>query len=82
VKKSVKLLMLLVAAVLMFSASISVPLVGAEENCIPDGGWDDTLGRRDCCSGKAEPGSTECVFEEDYGDGWESCYHICAPDES
>jgi len=54
--------------------------VGDEQedfNCVPDGSIDDTLGRTDCCSGSAVPGSTYCTNPDDYGTTWESCSQIC-----
>jgi hypothetical protein len=73
-KKLVKVLAVGVA--LLACASLSLSPAGAQF-CIPDGCWDDTLSRTDCCSGVAQPGSTECVNPEDYGTTWESCYHLC-----
>ncbi len=46
-------------------------------SCIPDGGFDDTLGQTSCCSGFAVSGSTYCTNPADWNNGWASCTHIC-----
>lgn len=48
-----------------------------EVTCIPDGGFDDTLGRTSCCSGFAVNGSTVCSNPADFGTTWASCSHVC-----
>lgn len=46
-------------------------------NCVPDGGFDDTLFQTSCCSGYAVGGSTYCTNPADWGTTWASCTHIC-----
>jgi hypothetical protein len=46
-------------------------------SCIPDGGFDDTLGVTSCCSGFAVSGSTVCTNPADFGTTWASCNQVC-----
>lgn len=73
---SIRVLLLVTAVVLVYLSG-SVGQVGAND-CIPNGGVDDTLYRTHCCSGYAVPGSTWCEDPADWGTTWESCYQICA----
>ena len=79
-KKSARVRVLLLA-----TAALLVCLVGSTgqvsaQYCVPNGSWDDVLEETDCCSGYAEPGSTFCLNEEDFGTTWYSCFHLCAED--
>jgi hypothetical protein len=75
-RKSTQLRLLFLATVL---ACLPLTVGSAKAaDCIPPGGIDDTLGRTDCCSGRAVPGSTYCINPADYGTTWASCSQICA----
>jgi hypothetical protein len=63
----------------LICAALMVSPVTAQEPCKGPLERDDTLGATRCCSGVAIPGSTECDDPDDYGDDWETCSHICAP---
>lgn len=71
-KNSSKLLRLLLASALLFSAILTGSVSNADEFCIPDGCYDDSGFRTDCCSGCSVPGSQQCTSGGD-------CYHICGP---
>lgn len=67
----------LICTVLAVSSG-SHSVVFAQEDCIEDGGIDDTGYRTDCCSGRAVPGSTYCLDPEGPSRGdYSSCTQIC-----
>lgn len=68
------LLVVASACVLCFALFVS-PVNG--EDCIPDGGIDDTLGQTHCCSGQAVPGSTYCLDPNREPWDYSSCTQIC-----
>jgi|GEM_PF-6968306 len=48
--------------------------------CIPPGGIDDIPTWSNCCTGRAVPGSYNCLDPADATNGTHaSCYHTCAP---
>jgi hypothetical protein len=55
----------------------STDTTAQEVGCIPDGGFDDTLGQTSCCSGFAVNGSTVCTNPADFGTTWATCSHVC-----
>lgn len=77
-RKSTRLRLLFLATVLACLPLTVGTAKATQQNCIPSGGIDDTLGRTSCCSGQAVPGSTYCINPADYGTTWASCSQICA----
>jgi hypothetical protein len=73
---SVRVLLLVTTALLVYLAGFTGQI--SASYCVPNGQWDDVLEETDCCSGYAEPGSTWCINEGDYGTTWYSCFHLCA----
>ena len=55
----------------------SAMLPSAAGWCVPDGGFDDTLTRYRCCSGRSIQGTTVCINVADWGTTWTSCGHVC-----
>lgn len=75
---SIRVLVFPIAALLVYLSGATGQV--SASYCVPNGEWDDVGEYTDCCSGYAEPGSTWCINEGDYGTTWNSCFHLCAED--